>query len=201
MLVHVSHRMLSIGAFAMLGATGIATLGSGPQLSLRMAGVSADSIAEERAYAGAIATVADSAIHRLDFFPARAQLRVQTAFLIPSSEETVPFDDLAVRGDAASIQIDAAVERLATVRVPSDLHALNTQLVKSLKGATNAAVSLTAAAHSCHVSMASIDRCQVPFSAASSRVAESYKRYIEVRAKIRAQILDTDTRIDDFRRP
>jgi len=192
-------RTLSIGAVAMLGATSIATLGSRPQLSVRAAEVSSDSIAEERAYAFAIATVADSAIHRLDFFPARAQLKVQTAFLTASSEATVPFDDLAARGDAASIQIDDAVERLASVRVPADLRGLNTQLVKTLKGATKATASLTAAAHSCQVSMTSVDRCQVAFSAASSRVAESYKRYIEVRAKIRAQILDTDTHIDDFR--
>jgi hypothetical protein len=68
----------------------------------------------------------------------------------------------------------------------------------ALKAATQASARLTAASRACQLSMASVDRCQVPFSSASSRVAESYKRYLDVRAKIRAQVLDTDTRLAPF---
>lgn len=196
----VFSRLLSIGAVTMLGASSVATLAP-PRLNTRAGDVVADSVSDERAYAVAIATIADSAIHRLDFFPGRAQLRVQTAFLSPTPDAAIPFDDLAARGNAASVEIDAAVERLSTAPVPHDLKELSTKLLGALKDATRASWSLTTAAHACGQSIASVERCQVPFSSASSRVAESYKRYVDVRAKIRSQVLDTDTHLDDFKRP
>jgi hypothetical protein len=193
-------RMLSIGAAAMLGVSSVATPSHAPQLSIRSAGASGDLVAEERAYVAAVGTIADSAARRLDFFPTRAQLRVQAAFLLPS-DDAVPFDDLAARGDAASVAIDAALERFADVHVPEDLKSLNAELVKALNDATQASVNLTAAAHACQVSMTSVNRCQVPFSSASSKLAASYKHYLGARAKIGAQVLDTGTHLSEFRRP
>jgi hypothetical protein len=187
----------SLGAIAMLGGTGVATLAREP----RLAGVRPDSVAEERAYVVAVATIADSAIHRLDFFPARAQLKVQTAFLSPAGDGTVPFDDLASRGSAATVEIDAAVERLSSIAVPGDLKKLNAQLLRALEDATQASAWLVNAAHACEATMASVERCQAPFSSASSRVAASYKRYVDARARIRAQVLDTDTHLADFKHP
>jgi hypothetical protein len=182
----------SIGAVAMLGVSSVATSG-------RARVTSSDLIAEERAYAAAVGTIADSAIHRLDFFPARAQLRVQAAFLMPSGDQ-VPFEDLAALGTAASVAIDAAIDRLADLPVPPDLKRLNAELVNALRDATRASANLTAAAHACEMSMDSINRCQVPFSAASSRFAASYNRYLGARAKIRAQVVDTDTHLAEFKR-
>ena len=185
----MSHRMLSIGVAATLGISSIAGLRR----------ESRDLVAEERAYAAAIGVIADSAIHRLDFFPARAQLRVQAAFLFPS-DDAVPFDNLATHGDAASVAIDAALDRFSDVHVPDDLKALNAELVSALKDATRASANLTVAAHSCQVSMSSVNRCQVPFTSASSRLAASYKHYLDTRAKIGAQVTDTDTHLREFKR-
>lgn len=199
MWIIAGQRFVSIGAVAMLGATGVATVSRTTQHPVTVEHIVPDSVSVERAYAAAVATIADGAMHRLDFFPARAQLRVQTAFMAPAPDASIPFDDLATRGSAAAMEIDVAVERLAAVSVPGDLKALNTRLVNALKDATRASSSLTAAAHACQQSMTSVDHCQVPFSSASSRVAESYKHYIEARAKIRAQVLDTDTHLEDFR--
>src|ERR1700754_2668760 len=127
-------RVLSVGAVAMLGLSGVATVIRVPNVR----DVPRDSVAEERAYAVAVASIADSAIRRLDFFPARAQLLVQTAFLATTPDPSIPFDDLAARRRAASVASDAAVERLADVSVPSDLKQLNAQLVNALKAATRA---------------------------------------------------------------
>lgn len=192
-------RMWSVGAVAMIGVSSVATGFHAPRLSVRTFGGSRDQVAEERAYAVAVGVIADSAVHRLDFFPTRAQLRVQAAFLMPSNDQ-LPFDDLAARGDAASIAIDAALERFADIRVPDDLKSLNAELVNALRDAIKASANLTAAAHACQVSMVSINRCQVPFSSASSRLAASYKHYLGARAKIGAQVLDTDTHLPDFGR-
>lgn len=186
----MTHRMLSFGVAATLGLSSIA--------SLRRE--SRDLVAEERAYAAAVGAIADSAIHRLDFFPARAQLRVQAAFLLPS-DDAVPFDNLAAHGDAASVAIDAALDRFSDIHVPDDLKALNAELVNALKDATRASANLTAAAHSCQMSMVSVNRCQVPFTSASSRLAASYKHYLDARAKIGTQVVDTDTRLVAFARP
>jgi len=185
-----SHRMLSLGAVAMLGVSSGGTLARAPQ----------DLVAEERAYALAVGAIADSAIRRLDFFPTRAQLRVQAAFMTPS-DAPLPFDDLAARGDAASVAIDVALDKFVEVHVPEDLKPLNAELVKALQDATRASANLTAAARSCQVSMLSVNRCQVPFTSASSRLAESYKRYLGARARIGAQVLDTDTHLQEFKRP
>lgn len=192
-------RMLSIGAVAMLGATSIATLTRHPQPSLHAAELSADSVAEERSYAVAVATIADSAIHRLDFFPGRAQLRIQAAFVLPSSDQ-VPFDDLAARGNAATTAIGAALDRFREVRVPADLKALHRELVNALTDANRATANLTMAANACQGSMSSIDRCQVPFTSATSRLAASYNHYLGARAKIGAQIVDTDTHLAEFKK-
>jgi hypothetical protein len=183
----------------MIGVSSVATVFHAPQLSVRTFGRPGGQVAEERAYVAAVGMIADSAVHRLDFFPTRAQLRVQAAFLMPS-EDQLPFDDLAARGDAASVAIDAALDRFAGVRVPDDLKSLNAELVTALRDATKASANLTVAAHACQVSMISINRCQVPFSSASSRLAASYKHYLGARAKIGAQVLDTDTHLPDFGR-
>jgi hypothetical protein len=194
-------RLWSIGAVAMLGATSAAKLTFPARGGPRVEAGARDSVTQERAYAVAVAAIADSAIHRLDFFPVRAQLRVQTAFLAPSSDLPVPFDDLAARSAAVAEEIDAAVERLSSVSVPADLKRLNAQLLGALKDATGASASLTTAAHACQFAIGSVERCQGPFSAASSRLSASYKRYVEARARIRAQVLDTDTHLAEFRRP
>ncbi|HEY4307524.1 MAG TPA: hypothetical protein VGM82_23825 [Gemmatimonadaceae bacterium] len=186
-------RRWSIAAAAMLGVSGVATL-------VRLPHEFPDNTAEERAYAVAIGEIADSAIHRLDFFPSRAQLRIQAAFMLPS-DDPVPFDALASRGNAASAAIGLAVDRFTDVRVPDDLRKLNAELVNALKDANNASANLTAAAHVCETMMTSINRCQAPFTSASSRLAASYNRYLGARAKIGAQIVDTDTHLADFKRP
>jgi hypothetical protein len=187
-------RRWSIGAVAMLGVSGVATFTRLPLNESR------DLVAEERAYALAVGTIADSAIHRLDFFPTRAQLRIQAAFLLPSNDP-VPFDDLAGRGDAVSSAIGLALDQFTDIRVPGDLKGLNAELVNALKDATRASANLAAAAQLCQVAMASIDRCQAPFTSASSHLAASYKRYLGARAKIGAQVVDTDTRLVEFKRP
>jgi molybdopterin-guanine dinucleotide biosynthesis protein A len=159
-----------------------------------------DTVQQERVYASAVATLADSAIHRLDFFPARAQLRVQTAFLSAQSEATsVPFAELAAIGAAAALAIDEGAQRFKAVAVPADLTALHGALVSSLSAATRAADRLAAAASACQASMMSIERCQTPFAAASSRLLESYKAYLAARSKIGSQILDTQTHLAEFK--
>jgi len=185
---------MSVSVVAMLGATRVATHDHPAPATV------ADSVAEERAYVAAVVTIADSAIHRLDFFPARAQLRVQTAFLASSRDATIPFDDLASRGDAAAVAMDAAVDRLATAHVPGDLKELHAKLVSALEEGIRASASLTAASRGCQLSMTSIEQCQAPFTSASSRIATSYRRYVEARARIQAQVLDTDTHLGEFKR-
>jgi hypothetical protein len=185
---------LSVCAVAILGASGVAK-----QVRNAVAPTAADSVAVERAYVAAVATVADSAIRRLDFFPARAQLRVQTAFLAPAGDASIPFDELAARGDAAAVAMDMAVERLAVTPVPGDLRQLHSKLLDALNDGVRATASLTTAARACQMSSASVERCQTPFSAASSRMAMSYKRYVDARNRIRMQVLDTDTHLGEFK--
>jgi len=184
---------MSVGAVVMLGASSVAKRDDAAPA------VTPDSVAEERAYVTAVATIGDSGIRRLDFFPARAQLRVQTAFLAPAGDASIPFDELAARGDAAAVAMDLAVERLAVTSVPGDLKELHSKLVNALKDGTRASASLTTAARACQMSVASVERCQAPFSAASSRMAMSYKHYVDVRNRIRAQVLDTDTHLGEFK--
>jgi len=197
MSIYSSWRMASVGTVVVLGASGATNLLRSPRGADALE-VERDSVAEERAYVAAVGTVGDSAIRRLDFFPTRAQLRIQTAFLSPSADAGVPFDDLASRSDAAAQGIDVALERLAGVVVPRDLKTLNAELVNALKDATRATSSLSRAAYACHQSIASVDHCQVPFSGASSRLAKSYDRYLGARDKIRTQVLDTDTHLSEF---
>jgi hypothetical protein len=192
--------MASVGAFLMLGGSGAANLLRSPLGGAAAFEAARDSVADERRYVAAVGTIGDSAIRRLDFFPTRAQLRVQTAFISSSNGTQVPFDDLASRSDAAAQAIDAAVERLAGVTVPRDLEALNAELVKALRDATRASASLTHAAYACQLSMSSVERCQVPFSGASTRLAKAYERYLGVRGRIREKVLDTDTHMTPFSR-
>lgn len=192
--------MASVGAFLMLGGSGAANLLRSPLGGAAAFEAARDSLADERRYVAAVGTIGDSAIRRLDFFPTRAQLRVQTAFISSSNGTQVPFDDLASRSDAAAQAIDAAVERLAGVTVPRDLEALNAELVKALQDATRASASLTHAAYACQLSMSSVERCQVPFSGASTRLAKAYERYLGVRGRIREKVLDTDTHMTPFSR-
>ena len=200
MAINSGWWMASVGAFLMLGGSGAANLLRSPFGRAVAFEAARDSVADERRYVAAVGTIGDSAIRRLDFFPTRAQLRVQTAFISSSNGTQVPFDDLASRSDAAAQAIDAAVERLAGVTVPRDLAALNAELVKALKDAMRASASLTQAAYACQLAMSSVERCQVPFSGASTRLAKSYENYLGVRGRIREKVLDTDTHMTPFSR-
>jgi hypothetical protein len=200
MAINSGWWMASVGAFLMLGGSGAASLLRSPFAGAAAFEAARDSVADERRYVAAVGTIGDSAIRRLDFFPTRAQLRIQTAFISSSNGTQVPFDDLASRSDAAAQAIDAAVEQLAGVVVPRDLAALNAELVEALKDATRAGASLTHAAYACQLSMSSVERCQVPFSGASTRLAKSYERYLAVRDRIREKVLDTDTHMIPFSR-
>ena len=159
-----------------------------------------DSVDDERAYATAVAAIADRAIHRLDFFPARAQLRVQTAFLSsPNDTAAVPFAQLASISATAASAIDEDTQRFAGVAVPDDLKGLHRDLMNSLRAAVAAADRLAAAAAACRASTVSIQRCQSPFTSASSKLSTAYRDYLATRAKIAAQILDTNTQLIAFK--
>src|SRR5690349_19091378 len=92
----------------------------------------------EAAYARAIAGLADSVIRQLDGLPARAQLRVQTAFLDPARAGDVPFVELARRSAAAADVAESVAERFGAVAPPEDLVRLHAELTASLQDAQTA---------------------------------------------------------------
>lgn len=155
-------------------------------------------VERETAYASSIVHVADSAIRRLDFFPARAQLRVQMLFLAPGDSAPLLFREVARRAADARDRLDDISSRFERTGVPEDLGALHHDLVGSLRSARTALDRLTASANACLVDATSVVRCQSPFTSASSAVGDAYRKYLDARAKIREQILDTQTLLPEF---
>lgn len=153
---------------------------------------------EEAAYARVIATLADSAIRQLDFFPAPTQLRVQMAFLDPRAAQLVPFDALAARSGMAVDVVSALGDRVDGVHAPEDLRVLHGAVASSLHEARDALARLATAAEACRGAPASVPRCQAPFTSASSELARAYKRYLAARARIGQQITDTGTQLPRF---
>jgi hypothetical protein len=200
MTINSGWWMASFGAVLVLSGSSAANLLRSPLADGSTLESVRDSVADERRYVAAVGTIGDSAIRRLDFFPARAQLRVQSAFLSTSNGAQVPFEDLAARSDAAAQAIDAAVERLTDVTVPRDLESLNIELVRALRDALRASAALTQAAYACRMSIESVERCQAPFSGASARLVKAYEHYLLVRDRIREKVLDTDTHMTPFSR-
>jgi hypothetical protein len=160
-----------------------------------------DPARDEALYAKVIAQVADSAIHRLDFFPTRAQTRVQLLFLSASDSVAVLFGDLGRRSVGAAVAVDQMIGRFGATTVPDDLHDLHAQLMSALGAARSALDRLAAASAGCQMSVASMQRCQSPFTSASTALLAAYQRYLEARVKIREQIRDTQTELPEFRRP
>jgi hypothetical protein len=155
---------------------------------------------EEAAYAVSIMHVADSAIHRLDFFPARSQLRVQMLFMTSESANPV-FSEIGSRSLGAALVVDEIATSFEGIRAPDDLRRLHAELVSSLHAARAALDRLAASANACQVDVSSVQRCQSPFTAASSALGQAYKRYLDTRVKIKEQIADTQTLLPDFKLP
>jgi len=160
-----------------------------------------DPVRDEAVYARVIETVADSAIHRLDFFPARSQTRVQLLFLSANDSIAVLFADLGRRSLGAAVAVDEMIGRFATTGVPDDLHGLHAELISALGAARSALDRLAAASAGCQMAVSSMQRCQSPFTSASTALTTAYKRYLDARVKIREQIRDTQTDLPEFRRP
>jgi hypothetical protein len=161
-----------------------------------------DSLARrEAAYAQAIATLADSAIRQLDFFPAKVQLRVQMAFLDPARSASVPFDQLAARSSTAADVVGDIGDRIDGLTPPGDLAPLHAALAESLRDARGALAQLATTAETCRGAAESVARCQAPFTSASSQLARAYKRYLATRARIGEQITDTGTILPRFAPP
>ena len=160
-----------------------------------------DSLRDEAAYARAIETMADSAIHRLDFFPARSQTRVQLLFLSANDSVAVLFADLGRRSLGAAVVVDQMIGRFGGALVPEDLRGLHNDLLAALRAARSALDRLAAASAGCEMSVSSVQRCQSPFTSASTSLTDAYKRYLDTRVKIREQIRDTQTELVEFRRP
>ena len=158
---------------------------------------------EEAAYAVSITRVADSAIHRLDFFPARSQLRVQMLFMTAGGRDSANpvFFEISRRSLGAAMVVDEVGSRFESIRAPEDLRRLHAELVSSLHAARAALDHLAASANACQLDVRSVQRCQSPFTAASSALGEAYKRYLDTRVKIRDQIVDTQTVLPDFKLP
>lgn len=179
-----------------------ATLGGG-FTPLESQETSVDVAREEAAYAMSITRVADSAIHRLDFFPARSQLRVQMLFMTASGRDSdnPVFSDISRRSLGAAMVVDEIGSRFEGIRAPEDLRRLHADLVSSLHAARAALDRLAASANACQLDVTSVQRCQSPFTAASSALGEAYKRYLDTRVKIRDQIVDTQTVLPEFKMP
>jgi hypothetical protein len=160
-----------------------------------------DSLARvEAAYARAVSTLADSAIRQLDFFPTRAQVRVQMAFLDARRSAELPFEEIAQRSVAAAEVVGTLGERLDALTPPADLAELHAKLAGTLRDARAALDQLATTSQACRAIATSVARCQTPFTSASSQLALAYKRYLDARVRIGDQITDTGTRLPDFRR-
>jgi len=160
-----------------------------------------DTVRDEATYARAIEMVADSAIHRLDFFPARSQTRVQLLFLAANDTVAVLFADLGRRSLGAAVVVDQMIGQFGAALVPEDLRGLHGDLLAALTAARSALDRLAAASAGCQMSVSSVQRCQSPFTSASTALSDAYKRYLDTRVKIREQIRDTQTELPEFRRP
>jgi hypothetical protein len=160
----------------------------------------ADAAREEAAYALSITQVADSAIHRLDFFPARAQVRVQMMFAARDSAGVL-FFEIARRSASAALVVDDIAQRFAAMRAPGDLRGLHAELVSSLHAARAALDRLSATAAACQADPTAQLRCQTPFTSASTALGQAYRRYLDTRVKIRDQITDTQTVLPEFKAP
>ena len=152
----------------------------------------------EAAYARAVAALADSVIRQLDVLPARAQLRVQTAFLDPARAGDVPFVELARRSAAAADVAESIAERFGAVAPPEDLVRLHAELTASLQDAQTALARVVAASAACARDAGSLQRCQVPFTEASEALSRAYKRYLTVRRRVGSQVTDTGTILPAF---
>ena len=153
----------------------------------------------EAAYAASVAQVADSAIRRLDFFPARAQVRAQMLLLTPHDSAVAIFSEIARRSRDAAQSLDEIAQRFESTPVPDDLGELHRRLLGALRDARTALGRLERASSGCVVDLSSAARCQGAFSSASTALAQSYARYLDVRLKIRDQITDTQTVLPEFR--
>ena len=152
----------------------------------------------EAAYAHAVAAIADSVIRQLDVLPERAQLRVQTAFLDPGRAATVPFGQLARLGASAFDVADSMTERFEGIAPPADLARLHADLTATLRDAREALARMVAAADACAGDPASLQRCQVPFTAASDALGRAQRRYLDVRRRLGRQVTDTGTILPAF---
>ncbi|MDB4873850.1 MAG: hypothetical protein JWM41_296 [Gemmatimonadetes bacterium] len=159
-----------------------------------------DPAREEAVYAQSIIHIADSAIHRLDFFPVRAQVRIQMMFAARDSAGVL-FFEIARRSEGAALVVDDIVSRFAGVRAPDDLRAMHAELVGSLRAARAALDRLSAAAMACQADPSTVLRCQTPFTSASTALGKAYRRYLDARFKIRDQITDTRTVLPEFKAP
>jgi len=153
---------------------------------------------DEAEYALAVARVADRGIHHLDFFPARAQLRVQMIFLAPRDSAAAIFAEIERRSIDAGTAIDDISFRFEKTPVPDDLHVLHGALLTSLRSARAALDRLGIAASACERDPSSVSRCQTPITSASSAVAQAYSRYLDVRGRIASQVSDTRTTLPAF---
>jgi hypothetical protein len=206
MLAH-RHRPLRRAVIAVLTAActalvaGATAGGPAPRRAIPRA-AQPDSVARlEAAYARAIATLADSAIRQLDFFSAKAQLRVQMAFLDPGRSALVPFDLLAERSSTAADVVGDLGDRLDGLTPPGDLAPLHVALAESLRDARGALAQLATTSQVCRGAVASVPRCQAPFTSASTQLTRAYKRYLDTRARIGDQITDTGTLLPRFTPP
>jgi hypothetical protein len=159
-----------------------------------------DLVREEATYAATITRVADSAIHWLDFFPVRSQVRVQMLFSAAPDSTSALFDALSRRSAAAATLIDDMMRQFGGVATPSDLRELHADLMLALRDARAALDRLSSSAGACRLDARSVSRCQSPFASASSAVDRAYARYLATRVKIRDQVRDTETVLPDFRR-
>jgi hypothetical protein len=158
-----------------------------------------DSLARvEGEYAVRLAAIGDAAIHRLDFFPAKAQLRLQMALADPRSLAGVPFRALADRASRAATALQDDADHFETVTPSEDLAPLHRALIDVLRNAGDAAAHLANAAAACEADRASDVHCATPIAAASSELARTYRRYIDVRRRIADQVTDTGTRLIAF---
>jgi hypothetical protein len=156
--------------------------------------------AREEAYARSVTQIADSGIHRLDFFPVRAQVHVQMVFAARDSVGVL-FLEIGRRSETAAMTVDDVVNRFAAIRPPGDLHALHAELLRSLRSARSALDRLSAAAMACQSDPSATLRCQTPFTSASTALSVAYTRYLDARGRIRKQITDTQTVLPEFKAP
>ena len=152
----------------------------------------------EAEYALSVERIADSAIHRLDFFPARLQLRAQMLFLGRRDTAAVVFAALSARSTAAALAVDDVVSAFEGTPVPDDLRQLHGQLLGALRAARAALDRLSRSAEQCAVDQGSVSRCQAPLTSASIAMGKAYARYLDTRRRIAEQILDTKTLLPAF---